>query len=222
MHFELGKLGARSVGENHPWTQGNLGPLQIFVLAALWSRHDPRLLEVLIDHAKRQWSIWNPHSLRQILLSEPNPQPFLVVLNFVKTVAPQDLELARYCDYVSGGFAATSPQLYFYGLSDPGSRHMLKSAEEPVQEFLDWGFLARTRPVVHEDGKRREIGHWSPVARHNRLSRMLKETKRITISEYLKALDYCISRPQALLDLKVHPHLKKRGAGRGAFWVMKN
>lgn len=222
MHFELGKLGARSVGENHPWEHVDLEPLQILVLAALWSRYDPRLLEVLINYAKRQWSNWNPYGLRQILMNNPDPQTFLVVLNFIKTDAPQDLELARYCDYVSGGFSAMSPQLYFYGLADPGSRLMFKSAEEPVQEFLDWGFLSRMRPVVHEDGKRREIGHWSLPARKNRLSHIVNEQKHVTISEYLKALDHCISRPQALLDLKAHPHLKMRGAGRGAFWVIKN
>lgn len=221
MHFELAKIGARSVGEFHPWAQGDLNHLELVLLAARWSRYDPRLLEVLIDYAKREWSNWNPYNLRKILLNNPDPQTFLVVLNFIKTDAPQDLELAHYCDYVSDGFAVISSQLYFYGLADLGSRLMFKSAEEPVQEFLDWGFLSRMRPVVHEDGKRREIGHWSLSARKNRLDHIVREQKRVTISGYLKALDHCISRPQALLDLKAHPHLKKRGAGRGAFWVMK-
>lgn len=221
MHFELAKLGARSVGENYPWTQGDIDPLQLIMLAALWSRHEPRLLEVLIDYGKQQWSNWNPHSLRRLLLDTQSPQPFLVMLNFIRLDAPHDSELGRYYNYVSAGFVEVPAQLYFYGLSAPGSRHMLRTAEEPVQEFLDWGFLARMRPVVHEDGKRFEIGHWSPVARRNRLSHILAEQKRITISGYLEALDHSISRPQALLDLKAHSHLKKRGSGRGAFWVIK-
>ena len=110
-------------------------------------------------------------------------------------------------------------QLFYMNLALPNSKMTFRSTTENIQEFLDWGFLARTRPLIHIAGQRLQLGHFTSGARQNIISRLIAENPSLTLAHYLEAIDHSLSRQQALLDLKNHPQLKLKGSRRGSVYV---
>lgn len=217
MYYELGRIGARAVGEKKTWPYRPVDETALVLLGAEMSRYDPRLFDILVEYVYLHWTKFNPLDLRNRLKTLSTPQTFLCLLAFVANALPGD-EFKLFADYVSSGFEPVSPQLYFMSLYSPGSASMTRAAEEPMLEFLKWGFLARERPVLNLAGSRLNLGHWSPQARTNVALRLARSKGAFQLSDYLTELDNSISRQQALADLKTIPQLKFKGRGRGVVW----
>jgi hypothetical protein len=219
MYYELGHIGARAVGEDKPWPYHPTDKTALLLLGAEMSRYDPRLFGILVEHIYFHWMEFNPLDLRHRLKTLSTPQTFLCLLAFVTSALPGG-EFRLFADYISSGFQPVPPQLYFMSLYSPGSTAMIRAAEEPMSEFLKWGFLARERPVLNLEGSRLNLGHWSPQARINVALRLARSKSAFQLSDYLAELDGSISRQQALADLKIIPQLKLEGRGRGVMWKL--
>ena len=204
------------MGEKKPWPYRPKNLYELVALAADMSRFDPRLLGILVEFVELKWLEINPVLLRQEIKKMDCPQTFGVILGFTDSFLKQK-EFSYYKDYLLRGLRPVTPQLYFSGLHAPASGSIQQSATESLREYVDWGFLARERPIIHKE-KRVTLGHWGPQARQNIIKRLVQTKKQFTISDYLDAIDHSITRQQALTDFKNVKGLKLKGSGRGARW----
>jgi len=217
LYYELGKMGARSVGQKKKWPYRYSQLEGLFTLAAEWSRFDPRLLEVLVQYALDHWKDLNPQRLRALTKKMETPQTMGVIATFVQTANPQDTELILFWNYITEGLKPVESQYYFRDLYLPGSGLAQRAARESLYEFKKWGFLGRERLIIDPTTKK-TIGTWDQVARLNILKRLLGNQKKLQISDYLEALKHSISRQQALLDLKASGARQTKG-GRSSYWT---
>lgn len=219
LYYELSALGVRTVGERiscHYKMPDS--PESLLCLAAEMSRYDPRLFSSLVEYFYCYFTRHNPFILRQHILTMVEPQTLLVIFNFVAQAHP-DVEAKYLADYLARDFKPVDDQIFFKELYHPGSFLMWRAASESLEEFSSWGFLGRERPVIHSDGERKVLGHWSVAARLNMAKRLEERDGHLTLSTYLTAVEHSISRQQAGQDLKKSRIFKMRGSGRGTVWV---
>ena len=218
LYYELSLIGARAVGENQPWTYSYTNREDLLVLAAQLSRFDPRLFHILVDFIYHHWQEINPLTLRVFLKTAAAPQCLLVIYNFVAK-AKKNSELNHLYNYLMNDIYPVNTQLYFSGLHAPGSKSMAKSVKFGLQEFIDWGFLAFEHPVVYqEQGGRLTLGHTGITARLNMAKKLAQQKGSFGLKDYLEVIQYCVSRQQAVLDLKGCKEFKMNGKGRGCMW----
>ena len=216
LYYELGKIGARSVGAKRPWRHPPENREALFALACDWSRFDPRLLQVLVEYGLRCWKTLSPQRLRESMHQMETPQTVGVVAAFIQSTQSSDSERILFWDYVTADLEGVPPQFYFRDLYPPGSRSAERAAKESLDEFSRWGFLGRERVIVNTQ-TRQGAGRWNSGARLNILRRLFQEHKSLRISDYLEELSHSISRQQALLDLK-KVGARPEGKGRSAKW----
>lgn len=219
LYYELARFGARAVGKKQSWNFNYDSLEELLVYAAQLSRHDPRLFSIMVELLAKCWNELNPRLIRQLNSKTESPQNILVMFEFVKA-CHSGAELTALVQYLGVGVDPVPYQLYFKNLYLPGSRLMERASREALEEFYQWGFLARERPIIY-GARRQTLGHWGPVARLNILHRLAEPGKAFQINTYLATLDHTISRQQAVLDLKKAPFLKMVGSGRACSWQLK-
>src|SRR3989338_849893 len=211
LYYELGQIGARSVGEKFDWPYTLRESEELFALAADWSRWDPRLLEILVYYGMHHWRDLKPQRLRDLMREMETPQTVGVIATFIGIARPDDTESMLFWSYVTKGLVPVSPQFYFYNLHLPGSRLAERTARESLSEFKQWGFLGRERGLI-DSATKTAAGTWDASSRMNVLRLLFEQKASIQFSDYLEALAGTLSRQQALLDLKVLP-ARRHGKG---------
>lgn len=219
LYYELSQLGAPCVGAKKEWRFSPQTKEELLTLAFDCVRHDPRLLSVLILFLKDHYSELNPYLLRQALKKNETPQTVGVIGEFAKQLN-LDKELFYLFEYLTKGFSRKNNELFFVGLHPIGSLKLQEVAAQSLKEYRKWGFLGIERPIIDLTTKK-TIGSYGTSYRIHILKQLLKRNKKVTVSSYLEALHYTISRQQALYDLKHFFPLKLVGIGRGAFWVSR-
>ncbi len=219
VYYELAQWGAPAIGTKKPWPYTVDSLEGLLALACDMARHDPRLFGILIIFLKDSWVKSNPLKLRNELKRCQTPQVIGVIGEFVKS-ENKNAEVKYLFDYLTKGLKPIVWQLFFKGTYPPGSSHFEKIARKSLKEYRKWGFLSMERPVVDLRTKR-QVGS---LARENRLrilESIIHEKDKVTLKEYLQAVDHSISRQQALSDIKSVKKLKPVGHGRNAHWKPK-
>lgn len=215
LYYELGKVGARSAGSLEDWPCQPESLEELVVIAAEWSRWDPRLMEILVNFSLDHWEKFSPQEIRRLQKKMKTPQALGVLSAFLFSASPQNRELALFWHYVVADLEKVKSQFYFRDLYQSGSLLASVAVKETLLEFADWGFLARERIFIEKTGKR--VGHWDQSARLHILRRLFGRRNQLTLSDYLNEVESGISRQQAMLDFKKLGAIL-RGKGRGAFW----
>ena len=109
--------------------------------------------------------------------------------------------------------------MFFLGIYSMGSEKQIQMVKRSLKEYVRWGYLGMERPQV-EFGTKKTVGKYSFETRMKIIDDIIHHAKQITMRSYLQVLDFTISRQQALYDFKHHPHLKIKGRGRGAAWIV--
>lgn len=219
IYFELAQWGAPAIGAKKPWPY-KMGSLEeLLALTCEMVRYDPRLLGILIIFLKNSWNRLNPLKLRHELKRCQTPQVMGVIGEFVKTEI-KDKEINYFFDYLIKGLGPVTGQLFFKGTHPPGSLYFEKIARKSLKEYRKWGFLSMERPVVDLRTKR-QIGSLARESRMRILESIIHRKTMVTIKEYIEAVDYSISRQQALSDIKSLGTLESVGHGRNAYWKLK-
>lgn len=218
LYYELGQLGARTVGKHAAWPYGRPDREELLALAADMSRYDPRLFEALVEFLGRTWNTVSPLRVRQLMSQMSTPQVFGVLGAFVQQLDASE-ECLYFFEYLMRGWKPVPSQLFYQHHYAPGSSRALRAAAESVAEFRAWGFCAEQGPVLYQASKR-AAGTYGTAARHNIVARLLTQHPTITVKEYLTAVHFSISRQQAYADLKAYPGLTHDGRGRGSRWQL--
>ncbi len=220
LYYELAQIGGLCSGALKSWRFNLKTKEELLALACEWLRYDPRLLTILVLYFKNHYSEFNPFLLRQELHQNDTPQTMGIITEFIKQLDPQR-ELKYLLDYLTKGLIQKSNELFFIGLHPPGSTKLKATAIHSLKEYKKWGFLGIERPIVDLETKK-TIGSYDAQYRASLLRQLLHQHKKITLSTYLEALNYTVSRQQALYDLKHFLPLKLMGKGRGAYWTLKH
>jgi hypothetical protein len=217
LYFELSEIGAACVGDEKPWPYHPRNSEELLCLAADMSRYDPRLMTILVRFLNDNWDTLNPQTMRSHYNGMKTSQTIAVLAEFVLGACGGDDEKRYFFGYLQRGLAPVATQFYFHHLYSPGGTLAKRATLKSLAEYKRWGFLATEAPVIDE-ARRQTLGTLDAATRKNILYDLMKERKRITISDYLDALDNKISRQQALLDLKSAKWARRSGRGRGAYW----
>lgn len=217
VYYELAQIGANSVGAKKKWPYRPTSIEELIALAADMSRHDPRLFGILVSFFHSHWHSIDPLKLRGQYSEMDTPQVIAVVAEFLLSLDDVLPEKRFFLEYLQRGLKAVPLQFFYQHLYKPGGNMSGRAIDSPLSEYKRWGFLAREAPVLDEES-RRTVGTRDASSRKNILLRLFDQRDSIGISDYLKALDFKISRQQALLDLKSIDGIECVGRGRGAKW----
>lgn len=219
LYHELALLGAPSVGRRRRWSYRPANPEELVALAGEMLRYDARLLTVLLQLLLAAWPTLNPLELRRQLARMRWPQALLVVLEFAR-IADGDRELRFFADYLAAGWRRIDPpERFFLDDANPASRSAARRLGRNLAPYSRWGFIGIERPVA-DMATRRPLGNYDAATRRRILDDIVERRGRVTISEYLEAMDEAVSRQQALEDLRRHGRLAVSGRGRGAVWLV--
>ena len=218
LYYELGKIGARSVGRKSEWPYVIDRTETLLSLAAAWTRFDPRLMEILVQFGLTTWRRWLPQAIREDFSKIETPQTWGVVAGFIRAAAPSDMELHYFWDYVVRGLKPVADQYYFFELYSIGGNFSERVTRESLRQYRDWGFLGNERIIINPQTKE-EIGDWRQPERVNILKRLFKKESQLAVADYLQEIQQSISRQQAIQDLR-KLGARPSGSGRGGVWSL--
>ncbi len=214
LYHELAVLGARAEGPRAPWRFGRPSPEELLVLAAQASRHEPRLLWVLVDLLARAYDRFDPLKLRRALERARWPAALGVAFEFARRVA-RSRELDDVADFVMARVAQAPGERFFLGTRAFGGELARRDVEESLAEYRRWGYFSREEPIAKELGAAAH-GTLGPRERMNLLRRLAERRGSVTLSDYVAALRGRASRRQASRDLGRADFLVRTGTTRGA------
>lgn len=216
LYWELGRLGAPSVGRRSRWAYAPEGPEALVALAGEMLRYDARLLSVLLELFMRRWRSLDPLALRDQMHRMRWPQALCVVLEFVREASPDD-ELRYFADYVTRGWPRIDPtERFFVEGDDPAGRMAARKLGRNLGPYARWGFVGTERPSVDARTKR-TVGRYDAATRRRILRELADRGPDVRLADYLDAVDRSVTRQQALADLR-SSGLVLVGHGRGAKW----
>lgn len=221
LYYELALLGVRLTGRKEKWIQKLDDQESTIALACDWSRFDARLFEALVQYFILSWQQINPTLLRQKYKTMHTPQTICLIASFGRMVLKADSEFKAYLSYLSSQVRPVTPQLYFHFLFTPAGQLMQQTLDGSLLEYTQWGFISNFRPIL-DTLNRTTGGHHSKDKRLLLAKQILSQEGKLALNQYLQALDYSVSRQQALLDLKDLKGLQCVGHGRGSYWVYRD
>jgi hypothetical protein len=213
LYHELARLGARVEGEPSAWPYGEPTPEEVVSLAAQASRHDARLLWVLVEFLATSFDRLNPLLLRRALSDARWPAALGVAFAFARRANPSP-ELSDYADFVLRRIPRASGERFFIHGRAFAGRTASRDVEEPLDEYVRWGFFGREEPLAKELGGTAH-GTLGPRARLALLRRIAERRRTLTLADYLAELRGRASPRQARRDLASAPFLVAEGRTRG-------
>lgn len=187
-----------------------------------WARFDPRLGEQWIAHILKHWRTLSPIALNvELQERQPWPAAAAVLLEQARVFGhfpPKILLLfRRWCSCALTNIKRAQNEQFFIGLRSFGGKLMLKDAEMTAKPYQKWGFLGCD--ILINKAAKIKNRTLLPLKLRKRIAiQCMKTGKKITVNDYMNALDNQISRRQAELDLAV---FRKIGNTKGRFYVMK-
>lgn len=219
LYFELALHGAISQGEAKRWPYKPKSIEELFCLAAMMSRYDPRLVTILTSFLADHWQRLNPYTIRTFYPIMKTSQTVAVLAEFLLHSKTIESEFRFFLEYLQRGLTPVPSQLYFLHLYTPGGHLLQRAIDMPLAEYKRWGFLAREAPVI-DRVLRHPLGQHDKASRKNILRRLFASHKRVLLADYLQALEHRISRQQALSDMRAFPNTRRIGRGRGSAWAL--
>ncbi len=214
LYHELSLLGARAEGPRAPWRFGRPSAEELVVLAAQASRHEPRLLWVLVELLARAYDRFDPLKLRRALGRARWPATLGVAFEFARRAA-RSRELDDVAAFVLERVAPAPGERFFLGTRAFGGELARRDVEESLAEYRRWGYFSREEPIAKELGAAAH-GTLGPRERMNLLRRLAERRGSVTLRDYLSALRGRASRRQATRDLSSADFLVRTGTTRGA------
>ena len=219
LYWELSRRDAFVTGERLPWPYPRLSEEELFGLAFLQARFDPRLMAVLVDFFQRRDHRLHPIRFKEILRKADALAVAAVIGEFVisSEASPETKDLFR---FLQTGATPAPTQLFYRIPGRIGGVKMREAIDRPLWAFKKWGFLAADPPLLKENPPARRTYLYDPSSRLHVLEGLAKRKKSFRLREYLEEIRFSVSRQQALKDLKNVPWVRKRGKGKGSYYTL--
>jgi hypothetical protein len=219
LYYELGQLGARTLGHKTDWEYGSPSAEDLVTLASQASRYDPRLLWVLVEFLARDSGALNPVRLRSAARESRWPAALGVAFEFSRRVSHSS-ELEDLYKFTMGGIPRASGEQFFVSTHAFAGNLARREAEESLSQYKRWGYLSREEPFAKELGSTAH-GTLGRSERLNLLRRLVERLGSISLSDYAEALGQKASPRQASRDLATAPFLTRRGKTRAARYLLR-
>lgn len=217
LYYELATRGAPAVGRRRAWPYAPRTTEELLGLAGEMLRFDARMLSILVQFLLAHWESLNPSRVRQVMARMRWPQALCVALAFAKQAATER-EFLLWADYVSKDWPRIRPaEQFFFDAPKAGTRMAKRRLGHNLKPYNDWGFVGRERPVVDPVTKR-TVGRLDAPTRRRVAQSLAQRPDGFSLADYLHAIDYSVSRQQALADLRSLKGVQSSGHGRGARW----
>lgn len=226
IYFHFHKLGAYCLPQKNYHYYDNLELEEILAIAIIFSRRNFRLLYVLVEFFANNFKKIRPFYLKQYLIKqkeddsifESNPFCILgVIWEFAKKINTES-ELNDFFKIILRDFQNNKPYELF-NIGDVFSiKYARKNAFYSLAEFKKWHFYCNEAPILKHLKVKDKKYNFDKKVRFNILSFLFKKYKKIRLSDYLKALDFTITRQKAHADLREYPKVKCFGDKKGRMY----
>lgn len=204
--------------------QENKVSLELFLSSYQWCRYDPRLGEMLVEVLKTYWSDWNPMKISKVIREHRWPQVLGVIGEHASLLLPSS-ERRYFLNWLGCCFYKVNwksdGSLFHIGLYKFGGKLLKCEALEAIPLYSKWGFYAKN-PMINI-GPNQKLNRRTLIKRTERfakLNELFQLKKSIQVSDYMKFLDFKISRRTAELDLS--HWARKKGQTKGARYISSN
>lgn len=192
------------------------------ILWTQWSRFDPRLAEIIISRLVEDWPKQSPTALNLAALQMPWPAVLGVLLEHAKLLVKKKESFSLFENWMRcslTGIGRASGELFFIGIEEFAGKRVRHHTSHALRVFKKWGYLCDTilLPKFLPNFSKTYLPKRSRLVL---LKDLLKNKRRIAISDYLRALSGMVSRRQAERDLKEIKSLKSIGRTRArTYWM---
>ena len=194
------------------------------VLYIQWARFDARLGEILIKYLEQNWSRINPLELNEEILKQAWPAVLGALLGQVEILQALNKmnkeERERFknwshlCLYK---IREANNEIFFIGQYSIAGKLMQNQVKMAKQVYADWGYLASD--ILINKFKNTNQTLIDKSTRFHLLEQLRKQETPFTVEDYLRHLDFAVSRRQAQRDIQHFPKLKSIGFTRNKRWV---
>ena len=191
-------------------------PEKQLALYSQWSRLDPRLGEIIVQHLAWCWKQYHPIKLNSAIRSQVWPASLGVLLNHVPIHYQQKEKswkefdfFKKWTDCVMDSVPLAQNELFFINLYHPNSRFLHREAFHSTRIYKQYGYLGKELLI-----NKAKPAHKTLIPLKQRkiiLNELLKTKKALTVKEYLRELSFQIHHKQAQRDLQNHPRLQSYG-----------
>lgn len=187
------------------------------VLFSCWSRFDPRLGQLVIEHLRTYWRELNPLHVNLKLKESPMPMCWGVMVDHMLLLQPaSDRQIIKnWRDCCLSGIKKGPSENFFIGLHAFGGKAQKDEALQSISLYKKWGYLSRD-PMIPLQRKQCKFKNtlMSKSQRLQKLKGLLKTNKTFNIHDYITFLEGKVSLRTAEMDLKelAHRHGNTRSA----------
>ncbi len=191
------------------------------------TRWDPRLHQQVIEHLAKHWKEISAIYLNREAQESFWPTTLALTLEileyFFKTTKQLDSKnfklFKNWKKLCLTNISKAHEELYYIGLSTFAGTESKKDFYYSAKPFSKWGYLCRDLPLSKFKVES-QISLYSAVSRRNILLSLFHHKKRITIKDYLEALEYSVSKRQAERDLSSFKLVRRQGKTKGCSYIL--
>ena len=194
-----------------------------------WTRFDPRLGEILVNHVAQQWKQIHPARLNLELFSQPWPAVFGVILEqcellFKSREKKQNSHLNHLFSHWSRctmtDIQPARNEQFFIGVNAFAGRQVQKLPLRSIKAYSKWGYLGDTI-LINKYQKDETLTLPSLPVRQATMDGLMISLKKFTVNDYINALGRSINRRQAQRDLSTNEKLIAKGSTRGRYYLAR-
>ena len=191
-------------------------PEKQLALYSQWSRLDPRLGEIMVQHLAWCWKQYHPIKLNCAIRSQVWAPAMGVLLNHVPIYYQQKEKnwkelgfFKKWSDCVMDSVPPAKNELFFINLYNIGSSFLYEEAFYSTKIYKQYGYLGKE--LLINKAKPAQRTFIPAPQRKVILNELIKTKKTLTVKEYLRELNFQIHHKQAQRDLQNHPRLQAYG-----------
>lgn len=177
-------------------------PADQLALYSQWSRLDPRLAQIMVEHLARHWRQIRSGELWDELQKQPWPRAILVLLRFAELAVPKSEEkkLRHIIQALDEDLPAIPPQLFFIFLQGPNRMVVDEEVRYRTLPYRLSGFIG-SQSLLGRSRWPADKTFLAPNDRRRILTRLLRDHDQVTVADYMAACKHLVSRRQAQRDL---------------------
>jgi hypothetical protein len=179
------------------------------VLFCCWSRFDPRLGQLTIEHLSTHWSKLNPLKVNLRLLKSPMPMTWGVLVDHLLLLesASNRPTIKKWRDCCLSNIKKGPSENFFIGLHAFAGKAQKEEAFNSLPLYKKWGYLSKD-PMIPLTRNQLQCKKtlMSKSQRLQKLKVFLKSNKTFSIHDYISLLEGKVSLRTAEMDLKKFAH----------------
>lgn len=182
-------------------------PADQLALYSQWSRLDPRMAQIMVEHLILYWRQIRLGELQDELQKQPWPRAILVLLYFANLAIPKpdQKRLHHIIEALEKNLPPIPPQLFFISLQGINRTIIDEETRYPTLPYRLSGFIG-SQSLLGRSRWPKDKTVLGPKERRVILEQLLGDRDQVTVADYISACKNLVSRRQAQRDLSALAH----------------